>query len=94
MVGFVETPSELTGYTYIIPGIVGDPLTVAKSADSEGLKVRSETVFGGPIGGVLWFKLMDRSPPRGVRPVLSSVAKQETPPTAPPLITQARPRQN
>jgi hypothetical protein len=71
------------------PGLVGEPFTVANRADSDGLNVMSETVFGGPTGGVLWPREMERRPPRGVRPLAWSVAKQVTPAVAPPLRTHA-----
>ena len=65
------------------------PLTLAKRAVCEGLKTRSETVPGGPTGGVVWLRAMWRRPPRGLRPLAWSVEKQDTPATAPPLRTQA-----
>jgi hypothetical protein len=50
----------------------------------------SETVFGGPTGGVVCpARVIRRRPPRGVRPLTWSVEKQATPATAPPLTTQA-----
>ncbi len=60
-----------------------------KSAVSEGLKTMSDTVPGGPTGGVVWPRGMERRPPSGVRPLAWSVEKQVTPATAPPLMTQA-----
>lgn len=60
-----------------------------KSAVSEGLKTMSETVPGGPTGGVVWPRAMGRRPPLGVSPFAWSAEKQVTPATAPPLITQA-----
>jgi hypothetical protein len=60
------------------------------SAVWDGLKTMSETVFGGPTGGVVCpARVIGRRPPRGVRPLAWSVEKQATPATAPPLTTQA-----
>ena len=65
------------------------PLTTAKRAVWEGLKTMSETELGGPTGGVVSPGAIGRSPPSAVRPFAWSVEKQVTPPTAPPLRTQA-----
>jgi len=62
---------------------------VTKRAVSEGLKTMSEAVPGGPTGGVVWPRAIGRRPPWGERPLAWSTEKQVTPPTAPPLITQA-----
>lgn len=60
-----------------------------KSAVSEGLKTMSETVPGGPTGGVVCPRAIGRRPPWAERPLAWSTEKQVTPVTEPPLMTQA-----
>lgn len=60
-----------------------------KRAVSEGLNTMSETVPRGPTGGVVWPMAIERRPPWGLRPLEWSTEKQDTPATAPPLMTQA-----
>ena len=70
MIGVLEMdPSRLIGYAYMKPGSFPFPLITAMRAVDEGLKTRSETVPGGPTGGVVWLSGIERSPPSGVRPI-------------------------
>lgn len=75
------------------PGIAGGsglPLMVTKRAVDDGLNWMSDTVSGGPVGGVLaWRSLRGRRPPIDMRPRPYDTEKQAIPFLAPPLTTQA-----
>jgi hypothetical protein len=71
------------------PAPVPSPFTVAIRAVWEGLKTMSETVDGGPTGGVVCLMEMGRRPPRALRPFSGDTEKQVMPATLPPLMAQA-----
>lgn len=95
----VETLALTTGQAKMKPGTGlleglagGAPLTETKRAVEEGLNLMSETVRGGPPGGVDWLiagARERRDLSRRVRPLVLSTEKQATPDFAPPLRTQA-----
>lgn len=51
------------------PGEGGVPFTAAKSFVPSGEKMISDTVFGGPDGGVVWVRFKERRVPEiGIKP--------------------------
>jgi hypothetical protein len=82
-------PSSATSQLATNPGVGGTPLTETSSFFESSLKRMSETVPGGPVGGVVWGSWRERLVfGIAIRPSCSSGLKHWTPLIAPPLTTQ------
>ena len=72
-----SVPSEETSHVARKPGVGGTPLTETVRREPSALKMTSERVIGGPLGGVVWLRPRARVEfDSGINPALESAMKQ------------------